>query len=151
MVNNNLEFENARIIFRNFAGEESKFNKAGDRNFCVVIDNPDNARELEDQGWNVKMSPAREDGGNDLYYLPVKVNFAGFAPPRIKMIMSGKAINITEENAALLDGADIDFVDLVVRPYNWEVNGNEGVSAYCRELYVNCVTSRLYDKYKDLD
>ena len=42
----NLVMENARLIFRNFSGNETRFNRNGNRNFCVIIDNPEQAEEL---------------------------------------------------------------------------------------------------------
>ena len=45
----NISVENARILFRNFAGKESKFNAKGKRNFCLILDN-DVAEDLKQIG-----------------------------------------------------------------------------------------------------
>lgn len=52
-VTNNITIENAHVMFRNFSGEESKFNAAGKRNFCVQLDSK-LADDLEKDGWVVK-------------------------------------------------------------------------------------------------
>jgi len=75
MINEILKMDNVRIIHRNFSGEASKFNREGDRNFSVIIDNHDVAQQLLNDGWNVKIKPPKEDGDEPLCFLPVKVKY----------------------------------------------------------------------------
>ena len=59
-VNENLVIENARLLFRNFSGRESKYNRAGQRNFCVYIEDAADAQKLiDDAGMSVFVRPVR--------------------------------------------------------------------------------------------
>ena len=70
-----LQIDDARIIYRNFSGTASKYNREGDRNFSVVIPTQEMADELIKAGWNVRIKPPREDGDEPFMYLPVKIKF----------------------------------------------------------------------------
>ena len=56
-----LEIEDARIIYRNFEGVASKFNREGDRNFAVIVPNDEIKDILVEAGWNVKIKPPRDE------------------------------------------------------------------------------------------
>ena len=142
-----LVIKNARIIFRNFSGEVSQYNKNGDRSFCVVLEDPDYAQELREAGWNVRIKAPKEDGDDTLMYLPVKVRYTNF-PPRIYTVVGRRKTLLDERAVSSLDYADIDDIDLVIRPYNWEVKGEHGVSAYVDEMYVSVTPSAFGDKYE---
>lgn len=130
-----LQIDNATIIYRNFSGAPSKFNREGDRNFAVVINDEETAQALTNEGWNVKVKPPREEGDKPFMYLPVKVKFNDRGP-NIYLATGTRRNKLDEQMVGLLDSVDIRNVDLDVRPYDWEVNGNQGRTAYLQSMLV---------------
>lgn len=135
-----LQIDDARIIYRNFAGRGDKYNREGDRNFAVVIPDEDMANDLTKLGWNVKIKPPREDGDTPFMFLPVKVKFNDRGPN--VYLKTGNVQNrLDEESVGLLDNIDIVGVDLDIRPYDWIVqegtpNEKSGRSAYLQSIRV---------------
>lgn len=141
----NITIEGARIIFRNFKGEATQYNRKGDRNFCVVLD-PEIADALAADGWNVKRKEPREEGDDPLLYLKVKVAFGNY-PPIIKQVTSRGATQLDEDTVMVLDTAAIENVDLIISPYEYEVNGKHGIAAYLKKMYVTIQEDDLDKKY----
>lgn len=130
-----LQLDDVRIIYRNFSGEGSKFNRDGDKNFSVFIDNMELANDLIEQGWNVKIREPREEGDEPFAHLPVKVKFNDRGP-RIYLITGNRRNELDEESVAILDNIDIACIDMDIRPYDWEVNGKTGRTAYLHSMRV---------------
>ena len=137
--------EDARIIFRNFEGKEGQYNRKGDRNFAVVLDQ-DTADMLSADGWNVKMLASREEDEPDTPYIQVSVNFQN-RPPRVVMVSSAGRTNLGESEVEVLDWCDFKTVDLICRGYEWEVNGKSGVKAYLKTMFATLEEDDLERKY----
>ena len=130
-----LQIEDARIIYRNFTGIGSKYNRDGDRNFAVIIPNQEIADELIADGWAVKIKPPRDEDDSPFMYLPVKVKFNGRGPAAY--VKSGNSVQrLNEETIGMLDEIDIQSVDMDLRGYDWQVNDKKGKSAYLQAINV---------------
>ena len=144
----NVTFEDARLIWRDFTGERNRFNS--DRTFSIVL-TPDVADELEKDGWNVKRRPPREEGDDPLCTLAVKVVF-GKVPPKIVLINSGgKSQKLDKDTVGILDWIKVKTADVVIRPYNYDFNGHTGTKAYLKTLYVTKEVDALEEKYAEYE
>jgi len=160
-----LAFEGERIVYRNFAGVESEFNRKGDRNFCIVIPTKEDAIAMFEAGWNVQLRPQgpqskelREaiKGGHNfmeklailnnlsndpddaIYLLKVNVKFESRRPAEIYLVTdpAKKPLKMDEDTCAKLDLADIIACDIVVAPHSWATARGSGISAYLKTIYV---------------
>ena len=145
---NILQIDDARIIYRNFAGEASQFNRAGDRNFSVLIEDEQIANELRDHGWNVKIKHAREEGDTPFMHLPVKVKFNDRGPS-VYLVSGSNRVKLDEETIGMLDSIDILGVDLDIRPFDWEVNGKAGRAAYLQSICVTQDIDRFAQRFEE--
>ena len=146
-----VQIDEARIIYRNFAGAPSKFNREGDRNFAVVIEDQDIAEALTEKGWNVKIKPPREEGDEPFMFLPVKVKFNERGPRvYLQNSLGGRnRVTLNEDTVSILDNVDITNVDLDIRPYDWDVQGKTGRTAYLQSICVTQEVDRFLDRYAE--
>lgn len=146
-----VQIDDARIIYRNFAGAPSKFNREGDRNFAVVIEDQDIAEALTEKGWNVKIKPPREEGDEPFMFLPVKVKFNDRGPRvYLQNSLGGRnRVTLDEDTVGVLDNVDITNVDLDIRPYDWDVQGKTGRTAYLQSICVTQEVDRFLDRYAE--
>lgn len=154
-VTGTVTIENARLVFKNFAGKEGQYNREGDRNFGVIL-TPEVAEAMAADGWNVKTLKAREEDEQPTPYIQVSVGYK-VRPPRVTMIgnKTRRRTELGEDLVEMLDWVDMETVDLIIQPYNWRVPGRNGrpddtgVKAYLKTMYATIVEDELDLKYAE--
>lgn len=144
-IDGRLIVEGAQILpgaFRNFSGAPDQFNPGGGkRYFHFVIDDPEVAQQMRNDGWNVKIKPAREEGDIPFCYLKVAVAFPNFQknpkarPLDIAIFKSNGVNRLDETTVGLLDGAYITQANITMRPYCWDQSDPSKKAAYVQELH----------------
>lgn len=144
---NYISIENADIGFRNFSGRPSTYNAEGQRNFCVFLDE-EVAHDLAEDGWNIRWPKNKTEDDTRKPFLQVSIKFDPY-PPNIQMITaSNGAVKLDANSVGLLDDADIETVDLRIRPYHWTLqDGRSGVKAYVKDMYVTIQEDPFAYKY----
>ena len=147
---NNINIEGAIVIWKNFSGERDKFNP-GKRGFSVVIDDAVMADELRNEGWNVKDRPLQEgaDPSEQEWTLPVKLNMNRYT--QVWLIVGNHKTLLDENTVAQLDVVDFVNCDISIRPYEWEMGGRNGITAYVDSMYITIRENKFAAKYADLD
>lgn len=144
----NIVLEGAHIWRKNFSGLEEEYNTAGNRYFLVDIA-PDLAEKLLADGWNVRTLQPRDGETEPRSFLKVSVMF-GKIPPKVAIIdgntMKVKTV-LNADTVGALDHVSFENVDLIIRPYNWEVGTKTGIKAYLKEMYVIIAENKFERKY----
>lgn len=137
--------EGAHLVFRNFAGKADKYNREGDRNVSVLLDDQ-TAMAMGEDGWNVKYLDPREDGEAAQAYIQIAISYK-FKAPHVVLVTSKTRTILDEDTIDILDSSDFENVDLIARGYEWEVNEKTGIKAYLKTMYATIEEDELMRKY----
>ena len=140
------DIDGRQIIFKNFEGRGDKFNREGDRNFSLRIDDENTADALVKEGWNVRIKEGRDEDEGPFMRLPIKVKFTNYGP-NVYLCTGDRVNELNEESIACLDSIEIDSVSMDIRPYDWDVNGRTGRTAYLQSMEVVQRIDRFAARY----
>lgn len=144
-----LEIDDARITYRNFEGRGTDYNKEGDRNFALIIPDPELAEELREEGWNIKIKEPRTPDEEPFMFLPVKVGFNEYGP-NIYLTSGNNQRELGPDTVSVLDRARLIRVDLDIRPYDWSrPGGASGRSAWLKGLHAEQELNRFARRYDE--
>lgn len=138
MRTNLVIVENGKFIFdTNFAGDPKKDRFGSDeRKANLVIPDIDLARELIDDGFNVRLTKpivGEEEGFVPRYFVKVKLNYKSTWPPKVYLVTDeDKSVLLDEESVACLDDIWVDRVNAVLNRYE----GPNGKSLYVKSMEV---------------
>lgn len=155
-----LQIDDARICWRNFKGEPTRFNpRGGERGFTLIIpeevyvgdsvvSGQDVAAKLQEDGWNAKIRAPREEGDAPFIHLPVKVKFNGRGPEIYVIVGDNPPRRITEDMVGMLDDINIRSVDMDIAPSRYDgEEGGPSIAAYVRKMYIHQELDRLAARY----
>ena len=144
-----LMIDDAKICYKNFAGDPTPFNKAGGvREFHLVIPNDEIKDILMDNksrdgaSWNVRIKAPREEGDSPFMHMKVNVRFNDYGP-KVYLVTGDRQHRLDEEDVGMLDRMDIASVDMDIRPNDTVVNGVAYRTAYLQSIRVHQRSDRF--------
>lgn len=128
--------EDTRFIFdTNFSGDPKRDPKfhSSERKGNIIINNPELAQELIDEGFNVRETKPREgeeEGHVPTYFVAIKANYDSKWPPKIYLVSGdSEPVLLDEETVCQIDQISVENVCVELNVYN-------GSTLYIRTMYV---------------
>lgn len=144
-----IVIEGTRIVFPNFSGNKTKFNKNGKREFNIILPK-ETALQMKEDGFNIKQFKARpEDTEEPEYYTKVTIGENG-RPPTMVLINQKGRTTIEPDACEVFDYVRVASADLIINAFYWEMDDNSGYAAYLQSLYVTIEEDELALKYADV-
>lgn len=147
-----LNIEDARIIWPNFSGEATKFTREGDQFFTLVIPTVEMYEALMNDTneygvpWNIKYSEPRTEDEEPFIRMKVKVKFNDYGP-KVYLKSGNRTVELDQESIKCLDNMALSNIDMYIRPFDGEANGQPYRAAYLQTMHV---TQDVYaDPYAD--
>ena len=135
-----ISIEDTNFIYRtNFSGDPERDSFGSDARVAnIIIPDHEQARELIDAGFNVKITKPREgeeEGFVPTYFVSIKVNYDTDYPPRIYLVSGDSTpVLLDEESIDILDKCYVLNVNATLNPYQNPRTGKN--SLYVRTMYV---------------
>ena len=152
---NNIDrakLEGFQITFKNFSGRETNFNRAGNRNFSVVLDD-ETADQMKADGWNVRVKEYDDGSRRNTLQVAVRYDIDRFRPKVVMVTPKGdhfKTTVLSEDTVDCLDAARVVSADLILNPSSWRnAMGNSGIKAYLQTGYFVVEADEFEDKYAE--
>ena len=146
--------------FRNFEGRKSDFNPMGEREFGVIIEDPELAQQMAQNNWNVKTITNRDGreylygvkvDGDDIHWVKIKVKYRRqktnepLQPPTILINTYNKQeVEYSEEDIKELDTADLMDVDLKINVSEKVINGKQMTIGYLNRMKATMIDDNYW-------
>lgn len=146
--NGKILMDNVTIKWPNFSGVKKMYNDEGDRNFVVVVDDPEVAEALREAGFNIKINTA---GEIPEMTFKVVVSYRYSEPIAYLKPGPNKPLReLTEDTIGILDSVAMERVDLDIRlGKEWTAGGRTARTAYLDKIVVVQEVDRFLARYAE--
>lgn len=150
-----VAIQNAKIGWTNFAGAPTEYKPQGGFHTFTIFLEDDIAKDLEEQGWNVKWRESKNVEGEIFPTLEVSLSYNPNYPmydPEVFRICGSRMVELDREGLGILDRDCrqnmVQNVDLGIRSHPWSrPDGRHGVKAYLDFIYVTVEQNPFAEKY----
>ena len=147
-----VTLRNFEITYKNFSGRETQYNRAGNRNFSLILDD-ETADQMLADGWNVRIKEYDDGSRRNTLQVAVRYDIERFRPRVVMVTPNGKYFKrtpLSEEMVSELDSARVSKAFVTLNPSPWHnAMGGSGIKAYLTTGYFVVEKDEFEDEFPE--